>query len=174
LSGPSTVSGPSTLTTTTGPNGVISKQTKTDFKITYGGDYFIYAPTTTTTTVNPDGTTEVETEEETTEEEAQQEEIDTSIPDLYKPVIDKYDSISGDVSDAQGPGAGITWGPWYSFGGSCTEIEAQLPIIGFWSTNYCPYIYNLVRPVLMFLFVVFTWHYCKEMFQEAIEKGRPV
>lgn len=174
LTGPSTVIGPTSISTTTGPNGTTTKETKTTYQITYGSDYFIYAPTTTTTTVNPDGTTEVETEEETTEEEAQQEELDTSIPDLYKPVVDKYDSISSDVSDAQGPGSGITWGPWYSFGGSCTEIEAQLPIIGFWSTNYCPYIYNLVRPVLMFLFVVFTWHYCKEMFQEAIEKGRPV
>lgn len=174
LSGPSTVSGPSSLSTTTGPNGTTTKETKTNFQITYGSDYFIYAPTTTTTTVNPDGTTEVETEEETSEEETPEEEIDTSIPDLYKPVIDKYDSISGEVEDAQGPGPGINWGPWYSFGGSCTEIEAELPIIGYWTTNYCPYIYNLVRPVLMFIFVMLTWHYCKEMFQEAIEKGRPV
>lgn len=174
LTGPLTVSGPTSISTTTGPNGTTTKETKTNYQITYGSDYFIYAPTTTTTTVNPDGTTEVETEEETTEEEAQEEEIDTTIPNLYKPVLDKYDSISDDVGDAQGPGSGITWGPWYSFGGACTEIQTQLPIIGYWSTNYCPYIYDFVRPVLMFLFVVFTWHYCKEMFQEALEKGRPV
>lgn len=174
LTGPLTVSGPSSISTTTGPNGTTTKETKTNYQITYGSDYFIYAPTTTTTTVNPDGTTEVETEEETTEEEAQEEEIDTTIPNLYKPVLDKYDSISDDVGDAQGPGQGIIWGPWYSFGGACTEIQTQLPIIGYWSTNYCPYIYDFVRPVLMFLFVVFTWHYCKEMFQEAVEKGRPV
>lgn len=174
LSGPSTVNGPSSFVVSSGPNGTTTKETKTTFQITYGSDYFVYAPTTTTTTVNPDGTTEVETEEETTEEESQEEELDTSIPDAYKPVLDKYDSISDDVGDAQGPGPGINWGPWYSFGGSCTEIEAELPVIGYWTTNYCPYIYNWVRPVLILIFAAFTWHYCKELFQEAIEKGRPI
>lgn len=68
LSGPSSVTTPSTTSTTTvtGPDGVAGTSTtttNTTFNITYGPNYYQYTTTTNSTTTKPDGTTE--TTEET-------------------------------------------------------------------------------------------------------------
>lgn len=173
LSGPSTVSGPSTLTTTTGPNGVTSKENKTDFKITYGSDYFIYAPTTTTTTINPDGTTEVETEEPA-EEEPSEEEIDATIGDPYAPVVDKYNDIAGGLGDLEGNMSFINYGPWYSFGGACSPITLNLPVMGVYTIDHCPYVIDWIRPTLGFLFAVWTWLHCFALWRETLQNARPI
>lgn len=174
LTGPSTVSGPSTLTTTSGPSGTTTKETKTNYQITYGSDFFIYAPTTTTTTVNPDGTTEVETEEETTEEEAQEDEIDSTIGDPYAPVITKYNDIASGVSDLEGNMSFINYGPWYSFGGSCSPITLNLPVMGTYTIDHCPYVMDWIRPTLGFLFAVWTWLHCFALWRETLQNARPI
>ncbi|CAN7582023.1 hypothetical protein LJR071_004161 [Pseudomonas sp. LjRoot71] len=174
LTGPSTVSGPTSISTTTGPNGTTTKETKTNYQITYGSDYFIYAPTTTTTTVNPDGTTEVETEEETTEEEAQEDEIDSTIGDPYAPVITKYNDIASGVSDLEGNMSFINYGPWYSFGGSCSPITLNLPVMGTYTIDHCPYVIDWIRPTLGFLFAVWTWLHCFALWRETLQNARPI
>ncbi|AOE85583.1 hypothetical protein [Pseudomonas sp. TCU-HL1] len=179
LSGPTYVSGPRSSTLVSGPGGVKQVETQTNFNIKYGPNYFTWNAVTQTTTVNPDGTTETETttegEEETEEQPQEEEDLEPpSLDDAYKPVIDKYDSIAQDIEDVDGLASGINYAPWYSFGGACHEIEAELPVIGMWRTAYCPYIENMVRPVLAFLFFLFTWHRCYSMWQEAVRVGRPI
>jgi hypothetical protein len=174
LSGPSTVNGPSTITTTTGPGGVTTKETKTTFGITYGSDYFIYAPITTTTTVNPDGTTEVETEEPAEEEESPEEDIDATIGDPYAPVVAKYNDIAGGVGDLEGNMSFINYGPWYSFGGACSPITLNLPVMGSYTIDYCPYVIDWIRPTLGFLFAVWTWLHCFALWRETLQNARPI
>lgn len=174
LSGPSSVNGPSSLTTSTGPNGTTSKETKTTFAITYGSDYFIYAPTTTTTTVNPDGTTEVETEEPPAEEEPAEEEIDATIGDPYAPVVDKYNDIAGGLGDLEGNMSFINYGPWYSFGGACSPITLNLPVMGVYTIDHCPYVIDWIRPTLGFLFAVWTWLHCFALWRETLQNARPI
>jgi hypothetical protein len=174
LSGPSTVTGPSSLSTTVGPGGTTTKETKTTFGITYGSDYFIYAPTTTTTTVNPDGTTEVETEEPAPEEEPAEEELDSTIGDPYAPVVDKYNDIAGGVGDLEGNMSFINYGPWYSFGGACSPITLNLPVMGFYTIDHCPYVIDWIRPTLGFLFAVWTWLHCFSLWRETVQNARPI
>lgn len=174
LSGPSTVSGPSSITSTTGPDGITTKETKTTFGITYGSDYFIYAPTTTTTTVNPDGTTEVETEEPPPEEEPAEEEIDATIGDPYAPVVDKYIDIAGGLGDLEGNMSFINYGPWYSFGGACSPITLNLPVMGVYTIDHCPYVIDWIRPTLGFLFAVWTWLHCFALWRETLQNARPI
>ncbi len=174
LSGPSSITENGPTSTTVGPAGTTTTTNKTDIKITYGDNYYDYSKSSTVVKTNPDGTTETTTEtepEETTEEESEQM---PEVTDLYKPYIDKLKTIETDVAKAPGVTAPIGYSAWYSFGGGCSEIHAELPVIGSWSTNYCPLINDWVRPVLAFIFVMFTWHYCRSLWSEAVTQGRPM
>jgi len=176
LSGPSTLSEPGPTTTTVGPSGTTITNSSTKIDITYGDNYYDYRTTKTTTKTNPDGTTETTTETDPdTEEPVEQKPEDMpAVTDLYKPYIDKLDHIKTDVAAPPAVVSPIGWSAWYSFGGGCSEVHAELPVIGSWSTNYCPYIYDWVRPILAFIFVVFTWHYCRELWSEAVTQARPM
>lgn len=177
LEGPSSVTEQGPTSTTTSPAGTTTTTSNTKIDITYGDNYYDYRKTSTVTKTNPDGTTETETKtdpEEVTEEQEQQPEEMPAVTDLYKPYIDKLNDIKTDVSAPPSVVSPIGWSAWYSFGGGCSEITAELPIIGSWSTNYCPYIYDWVRPILAFIFVVFTWHYCRELWSEAVTQARPM
>lgn len=177
LTGPSEINVPGTSTTTTGPNGITTTNTNTKITITYGDSWYTYNRATTTTITNPDGSTETKTEadpEEVVEEDKPQEEQMPEISDAYKPYIDKLNDIKTDVAAPPSVVSPIGYSSWYSFGGGCSEITVNLPIMGTWSTAYCPYIYSWVRPILAFLFVVFTWHYCRELWSEAVVQARPM
>ena len=65
LSGPSSVEGGTTSSTTTGPAGTTITNTTTNYDITYQGDTVTVTETTTTTTTRPDGSTETSTETKT-------------------------------------------------------------------------------------------------------------
>lgn len=174
----------STTTNTTNPDGTTSTTTTTStpsYSYTYGDTYYDY-DTTVTTTTNNNGqvTTTVQTdtqEGEPEEDPTEDQEDDLAPPDLndpYQPVVTKYNSIAGDVTASAPVDASVNYSPWYSFGGSCTEIQAELPIYGNWSTNYCPLVYDWVRPILSFLLILFTWHTCYDMWREALRIGRPI
>jgi len=170
LSGPATVVGSTSTKSVTGPTGTTTFNSQTKYNITYGDNFFNWSSTTTTTKTNPDGTTE--TTEET--QDSNDEEQTPALGDPYKPIVDKYSEIEQGVSKEETVPAAIDYSPWYSFGGQCSEVTVELPIIGFWSTNYCPYIYDYVRPVLAFLLVMYTWHNCYSQWREALKSGRPV
>jgi len=184
--GPSsqTVSSPAVTTTTTNPDGTTSTTTKTTsnkYDYTYTHNSYDYkVTTTTTTTTNGQTTTEVTTEEpsapgeEPQEEPKDEDEEMPEVADLYRPYIDKLNDIKTDVSAPPAVVPSVGYSAWYSFGGGCSEISVDLPIIGTWSTGYCPYIIDWVRPILAFLFVVFTWHYCRELWSEAVTQARPM
>jgi len=176
LEGPASVTEPGPTVSTTGPAGTTTTTTNTKIDITYGDNYYDYRKTKTTIVTKPDGTTETttETEPDTEEPKEEQPEEMPAVTDLYKPYIDKLNDIKTDVSAPPAVVSPIGWSAWYSFGGGCSEIQAELPIIGSWSTNYCPYIYDWVRPILAFIFVVFTWHYCRELWSEAVTQARPM
>lgn len=179
-----TISSPAVTTSTTNPDGTTSTTTKTTshkYDYTYTHNSYDYkVTTTTTTTTNGKTTTEVTTEEPLAPGEQPQEEPkdeDEEMPevtDLYKPYIDKLNDIKTDVSAPPAVVPSVGYSAWYSFGGGCSEISVDLPIIGSWSTGYCPYIIDWVRPILAFLFVVFTWHYCRELWSEAVTQARPM
>jgi hypothetical protein len=187
IDGPAFQNGParSQSTTTTNPDGTTSTtnvtvQNRYDYK--YGDNYFDYKVTTTTTTTK-DGQTTTETQTDETPEDQQpdlenpsdeQQEEMPAISDAYKPYIDKLNDIKTDVASPPSVVSPLGWSSWYSFGGGCSEIHAQLPVIGSWSTNYCPLINDWVRPVLAFIFVMFTWHYCRSLWSEAVTKARPM
>jgi len=65
LSGPSSVQGGTTSSTTTGPAGTTITNITTNYDITYQGDTVTVTETTTTTTTRPDGSTETSTETKT-------------------------------------------------------------------------------------------------------------
>jgi hypothetical protein len=187
LDGPAFQNGPakSQTTSTKNPDGTTSTtnvtvQNRYDYK--YGDNYFDYKVTTTTTTTK-DGQTTTETQTDDTPEDQQpdiedpsddQKEEMPAISDAYKPYIDKLNDIKTDVAAPPSVVSPLGWSSWYSFGGGCSEITAELPVIGSWSTNYCPLINDWVRPVLAFIFVMFTWHYCRALWSEAVTKARPM
>ena len=176
LEGPSSVTEQGPTSTTTSPAGTTTTTGNTKIDITYGDNYYDYRKTKTTIVTKPDGTTETTTETEPDTEEPKEEQLEEmpAVTDLYKPYIDKLNDIKTDVSAPPAVVSPIGWSAWYSFGGGCSEITAELPVIGSWSTNYCPYIYDWVRPILAFIFVVFTWHYCRELWSEAVTQARPM
>lgn len=65
FSGPSSMEGPSSTSTTSGPSGQTTTNTTTNYNITYQGDTVTVTETTTTTTTRPDGQTETTTETKT-------------------------------------------------------------------------------------------------------------
>lgn len=176
LEGPASVTEQGPTSTTTSPAGTTTTTGNTKIDITYGDNYYDYRKTKTTIVTKPDGTTETttETEPDTEEPKEEQPEEMPAVTDLYKPYVDKLNDIKTDVSAPPAVVSPIGWSAWYSFGGGCSEITAELPVIGSWSTNYCPYIYDWVRPILAFIFVVFTWHYCRELWSESVTQARPM
>lgn len=175
LTGPSSLTETGPTSTTVGPTGTTTTTNKTDIRITYGDNYYDYSKSSTVVKTNPDGTTETTTETEPeTEEPTEEAEEMPVVTDLYKPYIDKLKTIETDVAKAPVVTAPIGYSAWYSFGGGCSEIQAELPVIGSWSTNYCPLIYDWVRPILAFIFVVSTWVYCRSLWSEAVTQARPM
>lgn len=173
LSGPSSVTSPGTssITVSKDKDGNATSTTTTSnttFNITYGNNYYNYSSTTTKTKTNPDGSTETTTEEdpeETAEKYPQQ-------PDPLSPVIKEYDKVSEAVKTPQQTVDGLTPKPWFSFGGSCQEIDFNSPI-GRIKTSYCPTIESYVKPVLAFIFAISAYIYCLSIWRETTMTVRP-
>lgn len=188
LVGPNNLQGKTQTTTTTtqNPDGTTSTVSKTStptYSYTYGSNYYDYKITMNTTTnnngqiTNETTTTETPPEQEPDEEPKDEEEDQVEPPTLgdpYEPVISKYNDIKSDVSATEGLTTQIPYGPWYSFGSTCEEIQVELPVYGMWSTTFCPIVEGWIRPILAFLFAVFTWQSCHVMVLEALRVGRPI
>lgn len=171
VTGPAAAAGPSTSSLVSGPNGITTVSTTTTYNIKYGDNFFDWTTSVNTHKVNPDGTTEDTTE---TEEEQEEEPQAPALGDPYAPEIQKYKDIATEVSNPPQVPANVNYSPWYSFGGTCSELNLVLPIYGPYTTNICPYIYDWVRPVLAFLLAMYTWHRCREMWTEALRIARPI
>ncbi len=188
LVGPNNLQGKTqtTSTTTQNPDGTTSTFSKTStptYSYTYGSNFYDYKITMNTTTnnngqiTNETTTTETPPDQEPDEEPKDEEEEQVEPPTLgdpYEPVISKYNDIKSDVSSTEGLTTQIPFGPWYSFGSTCEEIEVELPVYGMWSTTFCPIVEDWIRPILAFLFAVFTWQSCHVMVLEALRVGRPI
>lgn len=92
LSGPASVDGPSSTSTTTGPAGQTTVISNTTYNITYQGDTVTVTETTTTTTTNPDNSTQTSTETKSPTTDAPAE-----VPPSEPPQTDcdKYPRASG-------------------------------------------------------------------------------
>lgn len=175
LTGPSTVTGSPTTTTstssTTNPDGTVtSPSTSTSTQsptitITYGDTYFDYSPTTTTTTTtNNNGSTTTTTETE-----------EGGVPDVPDSLAGINDPLGGLPGEIEGQGSSVSplgYHSWFSMGGSCKEHSFDLPVIGVLTTNYCPIHEAYVRPFLAFMFAVWTWHYCFQIWRESVTRVR--
>lgn len=173
LSGPSSVTAPgmSSITVSKDKDGNPTSTTTTSnttFNITYGNNYYSYSSTTTKTKTNPDGSTETTTEEEPEETAEKYPEQ----PDPLSPVIKEYDKVTEAVKTPQETVEGLTPKPWFSFGGSCQEIDFDSPI-GRIKTNYCPTIESYVKPVLAFIFAISAYIYCLSIWRETTMTVRP-
>lgn len=173
LSGPSsvTVPGTSSITVSKDKDGNATSTTtnsNTTITITYGNNYYNYSSTTTKTKTNPDGSTETTTEEEPEETAEKYPEQ----PDPLSPVIKEYDKVTEAVKTPQETVEGLTPKPWFSFGGSCQEIDFDTPI-GRIKTNYCPTIESYVKPVLAFIFAISAYIYCLSIWRETTMNVRP-
>jgi len=175
LTGPSTVTGSPTTTTstssTTNPDGTVtSPSTSTSTQsptitITYGDTYFDYSPTTTTTTTtNNNGSTTTTTETE-----------EGGVPDVPDSLAGINDPLGGLPGEIEGQGSSVSplgYHSWFSMGGSCKEHSFDLPVIGVLTTNYCPIHEAYVRPFLAFMFALWTWHYCFQIWRESVTRVR--
>ena len=173
LSGPSTITTPgnTSVTVSKDKDGNISSTTTnstTTFNITYGNNYYNYSSTTTKTKTNPDGSTETTTDEESEDSGEKYPEQ----PDPLSPVIKEYDKVSEAVKTPHQTVDGLTPKPWFSFGGSCQEIDFNSPI-GRIKTDYCPTIESYVKPVLAFIFAISAYLYCMAIWRETTMNVRP-
>lgn len=173
LSGPSSVSAPGTSSITVskdkdGNATATTTTSNTTFNITYGNNYYSYSSTTTKTKTNPDGSTETTTEEEPDDSAEKYPEQ----PDPLSPVIKEYDKVTEAVKTPQETVAGLDSKAWFSFGGSCQELDLDTPI-GHIKTNYCPTVESYVKPVLAFMFAVFSYLYCAAIWRETTMTVRP-
>lgn len=173
LSGPSSVTAPGTssITVSKDKDGNATSTTTTSnttFNITYGNNYYNYSSTTTKTKTNPDGSTETTTEEEPDDSAEKYPEQ----PDPLSPVIKEYDKVTEAVKTPQETVAGLDSKAWFSFGGSCQELDLDTPI-GHIKTNYCPTVESYVKPVLAFMFAVFSYLYCAAIWRETTMTVRP-
>lgn len=175
ISGPSTITGAPTTTTktvsTTNPDGSVTTGTATT--TTTPGASVTYNNNTTnniqyntyekTVTKNPDGSTT-----ETNTDEGMPDVPDWLTPSL-KPLKDLPDIIKN-----QGPeGSSVPYTSWFDLGGGkCKEIEFDLPVIGHVSSTFCDMYYKYVHPALYFLFSVWTWHSCFQIFRESATRVR--
>lgn len=173
LSGPSSVTAPGTssITVSKDKDGNATSTTTTSnttFNITYGNNYYSYSSTTTKTKTNPDGSTETTTEEEPDDSAEKYPEQ----PDPLSPVIKEYDKVTEAVKTPQETVAGLDSKAWFSFGGSCQELDLDTPI-GHIKTNYCPTVESYVKPVLGFIFAVCAYLYCAAIWRETTMTVRP-
>lgn len=187
LTGPASQTGQTVTTsqTTSNPDGTTSTKTTSStntYSYTYGSNYYDYT-ITNNTTVNNNGQVTTTTTTDTTDptqpetETPPEEEEKPTAPALgnpYSGVTDKYNQIKGEVESTSVNPPSISVSPWYSFTGQCSELTLELPVIGMWSTAYCPIIFNIVHPILTFLFILFTYHSCREYWDEAVRTARPI
>lgn len=187
LTGPASQTGQTVTTsqTTQNPDGTTSTKTTSStntYTYTYGSNFYDYTITnnttvnnngqvTTTTTTDTSDPTQPETE---TPPEEEEEVTAPALGNPYSGVSDKYNQIKGDVESTTVNPPSISVAPWYSFTGQCSELTLELPVIGQWSTAYCPIIFNIVHPILTFLFILFTYHSCREYWEEAVRIARPI
>lgn len=173
LSGPSTVVAPGTssVVVSKDKDGNATSTTTTSnttFNITYGNNYYNYSSTTTKTKTNPDGSTETTTEEEPEETSEKYPEQ----PDPLSPVLKEYDKVTDAIKTPQDTVDGLQAKPWFSFGGSCQELDLDTPI-GHIKTNYCPTVESYVKPVLGFIFAICAYLYCAAVWRETTMNVRP-
>lgn len=187
LTGPASQTGQTVTTsqTTSNPDGTTSTNTTSStntYHYTYGPNYYDYTITnntsvnnngqvTTTTTTDTTDPTQPETE---TPPEEDEKLTAPALGNPYSGVTDKYNQIKGEVESTSVNPPSISVSPWYSFTGQCSELTLELPVIGMWSTAYCPIIFNIVHPILTFLFILFTYHSCREYWDEAVRTARPI
>ncbi|GLU36572.1 hypothetical protein [Pseudomonas sp. NBRC 100443] len=164
LTGPETVTAPPSTSTSTSSDGTTKTTTQTpSATITYGDTYIDYEPTitTTTNTTNNNGTT---TETETSDA--------PTVPDALAGINDPLGGLPGEI---EGQGSSISplgYHSWFSMGGSCKEHSFDLPVVGVLTTNYCPIHEAYVRPFLAFMFALWTWHYCFQIWRESVTRVR--
>lgn len=174
LTGPATVSGTPTTTsktvTTTNPDGTTTTGTATTTttpgaSITYNNNTtnnITYNTYDKTVTKNPDGSTT-----ETTSDEGP-----PNVPDLTDKPFEPIGGLPADIAATGATGASLPFLAWFSMGGQCREHTFMLPVIGALTTNYCPIHEAYVRPFLYFIFSVWTFMYCFQIWRESTVRVR--
>lgn len=164
LTGPSTITAPPITTTSTSSDGSSKTSTQTPTAtVTYGDTWIDYNPiTTTTTTTNNNNTTTTETETS---------EIPT-VPDALGGINGPLAGLPGEISGQGSSIHGLGYSSWFSMGGQCKEHSFELPVVGVVTTNYCPIHEAYVRPFLAFVFYLWTWHYCFQIWRESVTRVR--
>ncbi|HCA1453245.1 TPA: hypothetical protein MNK97_005588 [Klebsiella pneumoniae] len=164
LTGPSTITAPPVTTTSTSSDGSSKTSTQTPTAtVTYGDTWIDYNPiTTTTTTTNNNNTTTTETETS---------EIPT-VPDALGGINGPLAGLPGEISGQGSSIHGLGYSSWFSMGGQCKEHSFELPVVGVVTTNYCPIHEAYVRPFLAFVFYLWTWHYCFQIWRESVTRVR--
>lgn len=145
-----------TSTTTTTPAATVTYNNKTTNNITYN----TYNKTSTT---NPDGSTT-----ETTSDEG----APPNVPDLTSTAFGPLDGLPADIIDTGAKGSSLPFFSWFSMGGQCKEHTFQLPVVGALTTSYCPIHEAYVRPFLYFMFSVWTFIYCFQIWRESTVRVR--
>ncbi|GGE47672.1 hypothetical protein GCM10007421_22430 [Halopseudomonas oceani] len=102
LSGPATVEGPKTTTTSTqtnadGSTSTVEKETRTQYDIEYGDDHYVYTPKTTTETKVDGQTTETTTEQEDTSEDSEQKPEEEMVSEISGLNCEASIACSGDA-----------------------------------------------------------------------------
>ena len=102
LSGPATVEGPKTTTTSTqtnadGSTSTVEKETRTQYDIEYGDDHYVYTPKTTTETKVDGQTTETTTEQEDTAEDSEQKPEEEPVSEIAGLNCEASIACSGDA-----------------------------------------------------------------------------
>lgn len=186
LQGPATQSGPvvSTTTTTTTPGGAPTTTTtsmQNHYTYNYNTNNYNYSVRTTTKTTANGSTTTQDTVEDPVEgqepeEEGPDDEVepDLDLGDAWKPVYDGYQDIENKIGSTPDLQSLPSHSPWYSFGGGCSPLNLNLPVIGQYRIDYCPFINDYVRPTLGFLFAVFTFSHIFGIWRETTMQVRPM
>lgn len=174
LTGPATITGtPSTTSktiTTTSPDGTTTTGTATTTttpaaNITYNNNTtnnITYNTYDKTVTKNPDGSTT-----ETTSDEGP-----PNVPDLTDKPFEPIGGLPADIAATGATGASLPFLAWFSMGGQCREHTFMLPVLGALTTNYCPIHEAYVRPFLYFIFSVWTFMYCFQIWRESTVRVR--
>lgn len=175
ITGPALVTGtPSTrttITTTTKPDGTTDYGTTTTTttpaaKVTYNNNTtnnITYNTYDKTSTNNPDGSST-----ETTSDEGGP----PNVPDLTSTAFGPLDGLPADIIDTSAKGSSLPFFSWFSMGGQCKEHTFQLPVVGALTTSYCPIHEAYVRPFLYFMFSVWTFIYCFQIWRESTVRVR--
>lgn len=175
LTGPSTVTGTPVTTSktvsTTSPDGTVTTGTSTTTTtpaatVTYNNqtnNNVTYNTYNKTITKNPDGSTTEETSDEGGP---------PNVPDLTSTAFGPIDGLPADIIDTGAKGSSLPFFSWFSMGGQCKEHTFQLPVVGALTTNYCPIHEAYVRPFLYFIFSVWTFIYCFQIWRESTVRVR--